>query len=218
MAANDYDPIDGSPLFLDSDAPDIKVDPRAVAIYAADVGNRIIRANLAELDDYDYARDGLAGIALDSGVEYRHDGSGWVPAGIGSFKSIQVTEPGGGTVTNGTSMGALTTVSLSTGVTTGIACRAKITLRFKFAANAVGCGAAVGVAGSGATTITPSATAVDHVQVLQQAINQTNTYSGSWFVNLNAGTTTLAVVGQAIGVGGTRSIAALSLLVEPVSE
>lgn len=217
MAVDAYDATTGAPIFLDSGAPDTAVDPTAVGSYAAEVGNRIVKANLAALVAYPYKRDGLAGHALDSGVEYRYDGSAWIQAGIGSFKSIQVTAAGAGTVTSG-SMGAFTGVSLSSAVTTGVACRAKVTVRFKFSANAVGCGAAVGVAGSGATTITPSAVGVDNVQVLQQAINQTNTYAGSWFVDLNAGTTTLAVVGQAIGVGGVRAIAALSLLIEPVSE
>lgn len=77
MAANGYDPTDGSPLFSDSDAPDIKLDPRQAAIYAADVGNRIIRANLAGLDAYAYEREGLRGYALDTNSEYLHDGTGW---------------------------------------------------------------------------------------------------------------------------------------------
>lgn len=218
MAVDAYDVTTGAPIFLDSGAPDTAVDPTAVGTYAAEVGNRIVKANLAALVAYAFKRDGLAGHALDSGVEYRYDGSAWVPAGIGSFKSIQVTAAGAGTVTNGSAMGAFAGVSLSSAVITGVACRAKVTVRFKFSANAVGCGAAVGVSGSGATTITPTAVGVDNVQVLQQAVNQTNTYTGSWFVDLNAGTTTLAVVGQAIGVGGTRAIAALSLLIEPVSE
>ncbi|MGW9268319.1 hypothetical protein [Microbacterium sp. NPDC055599] len=81
MAANGYDPVDGSPLFSDSDAPDIKVDPRAVAIYAAEVGNRIVKANLAALDAYPYKRKGLRGHALDTSTEYEHDGTGWVLAG-----------------------------------------------------------------------------------------------------------------------------------------
>lgn len=77
MAANGYDPVDGSPLFSDTDAPDIKVDPRAAAIYAAGVGNRIVRANLAALDAYAYKRAGLSGYALDTNRDYVHDGTGW---------------------------------------------------------------------------------------------------------------------------------------------
>lgn len=77
MAVSGYDATDGSPLFLDTDAPDIKVDPRAAAIYAADVGNRIVRANLAALDAYGYKRAGLAGFAEDTETDYVHDGTGW---------------------------------------------------------------------------------------------------------------------------------------------
>lgn len=79
MAVNSYDPTTGRPIFVDTDAPDIKVDPTQAALYAADVGSRIIRANLAALNSYAYKRKGLAGFALDTGVSYVHDGSGWVP-------------------------------------------------------------------------------------------------------------------------------------------
>ena len=91
-------------------------------------------------------------------------------------------------------------------------------LIYKFAANALGCGAIVGVALSGATTLTPVSADVNNVQVLQQAVGQTNTYSGTWIVDINAGVTTFSVVGQVVGAGGTRSIAAIGLLVEPVVE
>ena len=77
MAANGYDSVNGSPLFFDTDAPDIKVDPRAAAIYAADVGNRIVRANLAALNAYAYKRAGLMGHALDTKKDYIHNGTGW---------------------------------------------------------------------------------------------------------------------------------------------
>lgn len=79
MSVNNYDPVTGRPVFLDTDAPDIKVDPTAVGIYAADVGNSIVRANLAALNSYAYKRKGLSGYALDTGIVYSHDGSGWVP-------------------------------------------------------------------------------------------------------------------------------------------
>lgn len=80
MAVSSYDPTTGRPIFIDSDAPDIKVDPTQAAVYAADVGNRIIRANLAGLDAYPYKRKGLLGYALDTGYEYVHDGSAWTTA------------------------------------------------------------------------------------------------------------------------------------------
>lgn len=79
MAVDDYDDTTGRPIFLDSGAPDTGVDPTAVGIYAAEVGNRIVKANLAALDAYAYKRAGLSGHALDTKLEYIHDGSGWNP-------------------------------------------------------------------------------------------------------------------------------------------
>lgn len=76
MAVNSYG-ADGHPIFVDTDAPDIKVDPTKVSEYAGDVGTRIIRANLAALDAYPYKRAGLLGYAADSDTEYRHNGTGW---------------------------------------------------------------------------------------------------------------------------------------------
>lgn len=87
MAVDSYDATTGRPIFLDTGAPDIGVDPTEVGKYAADVGNRIIRADLAALDLYAYKRQGLGGHALDTKVNYVHDGTGWVPVS------------GGGTVT-----------------------------------------------------------------------------------------------------------------------
>lgn len=77
MAVDSYDPTTGRPIFSDSGAPDIAVDPTAVGIFAAEVGNRIIKADLAGLDAYTYKRKGLGGYALDTGFEYVHDGAGW---------------------------------------------------------------------------------------------------------------------------------------------
>lgn len=76
MAVNSYG-ADGHPIFVDTDAPDIKVDPTKAAEYAGDVGNRIIRADLAALNAYAYKRDGLRGITLDTDTEYGYDGSSW---------------------------------------------------------------------------------------------------------------------------------------------
>lgn len=77
MAVDTYDPTTGRPIFLDTGAPDIGVDPTAVGIYAADVGNRIVRANLADLNSYTYKRAGLMGHALDTEKDYIHNGTGW---------------------------------------------------------------------------------------------------------------------------------------------
>lgn len=79
MTVDYYDTTTGRPHFNDNDAPDIKVDPDAVSAYAEDVGNRIVRADLAALDAYTYARQGLAGHALDTGQDYLHNGTGWIP-------------------------------------------------------------------------------------------------------------------------------------------
>lgn len=76
MAAYDYDPIDGSPLFRDSDPPDIKVDPRAAAIYAAEVGNRIVGTTLY-LNAYAYKREGLAGFDTTLGCSVVCRGGTW---------------------------------------------------------------------------------------------------------------------------------------------
>lgn len=161
--------------------------------------------------------EGLTFYTTDTNALWKYNG-GWGLYGFGPFKSTQAQAAGSGTVTQSGSLGALTSISLSQAITTGVACRAKVTLSFKFASTGVGSGAFVGVAGSGATTITPTSSDVGNVQATQQAASQTNTYSASWFISLNAGTTTLAVVGQAAGAGGVRTISSIGLLVEPVSE
>lgn len=78
MAADSRDPLTGAYIFSDTGAPDIGVDPTLVSEQANDVGTRIIRPNLAGLDAYAFKRVGLRGCALDTGCEYRHNGSGWV--------------------------------------------------------------------------------------------------------------------------------------------
>lgn len=77
MAADSRDPITGAYIFSDTGAPDIGVDPTLVSAQANDVGTRIIRASLAELEAYEYKRKGLRGHALDTGTEFLYDGSGW---------------------------------------------------------------------------------------------------------------------------------------------
>lgn len=80
MVSQSNDPTTGHPIFDATGAPDLGVDETEVAAYAADVGNRIVRANLAALEAYPYKRDGLLGYAKDTKAEYRHNGSGWVVA------------------------------------------------------------------------------------------------------------------------------------------
>lgn len=91
MAVNNYNSVTGAPEFTDGGAPDIAVDPTAVGAYAADVGNRIVRANLAALNAYAFKRAGLEGVALDTGAAYMHDGTGWTAQSprIGMRRSTQ---------------------------------------------------------------------------------------------------------------------------------
>lgn len=94
MAVDTYDPVTGAPQFADGGAPDLGVDPTAVGAYAADVGNRIVRANLAALNAYPYKRKGLSGYALDTGIGYVHDAAGWVQSTPGPW--VDITEFGAG--------------------------------------------------------------------------------------------------------------------------
>lgn len=77
MAVDSYDATTGRPIFSDTGAPDTGVDPTAVGIYAAEVGNRIVKADLTALNAYTYKRVGLFGHALATKTEYLHDGSAW---------------------------------------------------------------------------------------------------------------------------------------------
>lgn len=81
MAVDSYDPTTGRPIFLDTGAPDIGVDPTEVGKYAADVGNRIIRDSYFQLTQYPYQREGLSGFARNEFTEYLHNGSGWQVVG-----------------------------------------------------------------------------------------------------------------------------------------
>ena len=79
MAVDDgYDATTGYPKFKDTGAPDLAVDSNEVGKYAASVGNRIVKADLAALNSYAYKRAGLMGHALDTKTDYIHDGSGWL--------------------------------------------------------------------------------------------------------------------------------------------
>lgn len=78
MAVQSYDSTTGRPIFNDNDAPDIKVDPTQVGIYAADVGNSIIRVDLAALNAYAYKREGLNGYATSTGISYKYKSGAWV--------------------------------------------------------------------------------------------------------------------------------------------
>lgn len=77
MAVDSRDPITGACIFSDTGAPDIGVDQTIVSEQANDVGTRIIRENLTELNDYPYKRAGLLGYAADTDTEYRYVGTGW---------------------------------------------------------------------------------------------------------------------------------------------
>lgn len=98
MAANGSNPTTGAPRFLDTDAPDIKVDPQLAANYAADVGNRIVRADKAALDAYAYKREGLEGFAKDTDRTYWHNGVDWVLAADGDYKLQRINFTAASTV------------------------------------------------------------------------------------------------------------------------
>lgn len=86
MAASSFDPTTGAPRFADSGAPDVGLDPQLAADYAADVGNYIVRANLAGLTAYAYKREGLRGYAKDTDRTYVHDGTDWRLAVDGQYR------------------------------------------------------------------------------------------------------------------------------------
>lgn len=79
MAVHAYNAVTGAPEFDDGDAPDIKVDPHAVGIYAGKVGTRVI-GTTAERTGYPYSRRGLRWYDTTENVEFVHSGSGWVYA------------------------------------------------------------------------------------------------------------------------------------------
>lgn len=76
MAVNSYDPVDGHPIFVDSDAPDVKVDPTEAAKYAGKVGTRLIGTTSARTA-YTFAREGLEWYDTDLDSVFLHTGSGW---------------------------------------------------------------------------------------------------------------------------------------------
>lgn len=86
MAASSFDATTGAPRFADSGAPDVGLDPQLAADYAADVGNYIVRANLAALTAYAYKREGLRGYAKDTDRSYVHDGTDWRLAVDGVYR------------------------------------------------------------------------------------------------------------------------------------
>lgn len=79
MAIDGRDPTTGHLIFTDAGAPDIGVDPTEVSKQANDVGTRIIRQTLPQLEAYEYKRKGLQGHVRDTLVEYVHTGVAWVP-------------------------------------------------------------------------------------------------------------------------------------------
>lgn len=117
MAVNSYDSTNGRPIFVDTDAPDIKVDPTEAAKFAADVGNRIVRADLAGLNSYTYKRAGLAGHALDTKTDYVHDGSGWVRVQRVQAEAAGVATVAAATTTVNFPVGRFTVAPVITGLT-----------------------------------------------------------------------------------------------------
>lgn len=84
MAVNSYDATDGHPIFVDSDEPDVKLDPTKAAEYAAKAGTRAIGTTAQRTSPpsgWPVAREGLRWRDTTNGVEYEHDGSGWNAVG-----------------------------------------------------------------------------------------------------------------------------------------
>jgi len=163
------------------------------------------------------AANGTLAVIVSSGVMLRRTAGAWKVAGGSSFPAAQAI--GAGSATIGTGMNPLPAgPAASLAVTAPVACRAKVTLMFRYSSTGNGSGVVLGVALSGATVATPTSTDNTVVQAVQQVAGNVNTYDGSWIVNLAPGTTNFVVQGQAIGAGGTRTVSNVVLIVEPVSE
>lgn len=122
-----FDATDGHPIFLADYAPDLGVDETVVAEYAADVGNRIVRANFAALDAYAFKREGLRGYASDSGIEYVYKGSAWViPARFATWTYAKASAADTTIIEDGT-LTAVTGESTNATFVTGVA-GSKVTL------------------------------------------------------------------------------------------
>lgn len=78
MAADSNDPTTGAPIFSDTGAPDVGVDPTQAAAFAASVGTRPIGTTTAR-NAYGYARNKLRWGDTTTGLDYEHTGSAWVP-------------------------------------------------------------------------------------------------------------------------------------------
>lgn len=79
MTVNRYSTVDGHPIFEDTDAPDIKVDPTKVSEFAADVGTRIVRGSASAITSYAFMRPGMGGHDTSTGTEYVGTSAGPVP-------------------------------------------------------------------------------------------------------------------------------------------
>jgi len=120
MASDSRDPVTGAHIFSDTGAPDIGVDPTLVSAQANDVGTRIIRANLAALEAYPYKRAGLSGHALDTKIDYVHDGTGFVAdQRVNSVAAGAVTVAATGTTTVTFPVGRFTQPPIVTALVVG---------------------------------------------------------------------------------------------------
>lgn len=173
----------------------------------------------AERDAIDPAPEGAVFYATDTNALSKGNGSTWEPYGFGPFKTVNVTNPDSGTVISTGSFGPITGLPLTTDITVGVACRAKISLAANCHINNGGSGLQIGIAGSGATTIVPaSSTPTTLMYTGISATLVATSVAGSWLIDLNPGTTTLSLVGLATGSGATRTVRWVNLIVEPVSE
>lgn len=154
----------------------------------------------------------------DTNALWKYDGSSWVLFGFGPFSTVTTFNGGSGTVGSSGSFGALTGLTVTQSVTTGVACRAKVTVTGQGYSNASGSFMSVGVGASGATTITPT---LDGPGVIRfssiSGTAQAFTGTAHQIVSLSPGTTNFSVLGQAEGTGSTRTFRFITLTIEPVS-
>lgn len=163
------------------------------------------------------ATKGFLWFSTDTNVLWRHSGTAWELYGFGPFKTVQVTNNGTGTVTS-TTLVPPPTLPVTASVTTSVACRAKITFSFQAYASVAGGALIAALNATGATTITPVIGNADTFFMASPAADAVVNVAGSWIVNLNGGTTTFSLVARTTGTASTRTIRAVNILIEPVSE
>lgn len=156
--------------------------------------------------------------ATDTNAMWMYNGSSWALFGFGPFSTQEVFNAGSGTVTSTGSFGAISGLSVTLSVTTGVACRAKVSIMGQGFMTGTGANFAIAASGAGATTITPTENGPGVIRFTSiSAAAQAFSSSSSRIVSLNPGTTNFSVVGLAGGDPATRTFRYVTLRVEPVS-